>query len=220
MIFQQLVRQLLEICRLYPPSLFYPIDIPMAKSFVCMWKSLALSSSDLNREFESECSDNLGLMQLLIANSNYSIRWAFESSFSISTVTRNLWSQSVVILAKWELLKVQCSNRKTCQVLITQLLQSHLILSRSHMKPRWISHLRYFSVWNYQASLMFFSMLTHSPIPLMCTEMQREFCVLWMHENTLPLLTPEFLFLMVSFGSSFSFQSLLSQRHQYAFGIT
>lgn len=62
----------------------------MVRSLVCIWKSLALSSSVLSQEFESEPSDSLELLLLLIANSNYSVRWAFESSFSLNTVTRNL----------------------------------------------------------------------------------------------------------------------------------
>lgn len=91
MILQQLVRQFFRDSQAFPSFLVLLVLYTHGQViFFCMWKSLVLSSSDSSQEFEYECSDNLGLLQLLIANSNYSIRWAFESFFSLSTVARSL----------------------------------------------------------------------------------------------------------------------------------
>lgn len=121
MILQQHVRQFFRESQDLSSSLVLPIIIDPWSShfFACgrLWPSV------LTQEFESECSDNLGLLQLLTANS---ISWAFESYFSLSTVSRNLWSQSLVILAEWELPKMGCSSRKTCQVMIAEIWPSHL----------------------------------------------------------------------------------------------
>lgn len=91
MILQQLVRQFFRDAQAFPSFLVLLVLYTHGQViFSCMWKSLTLSSSDSSQKFESEYSDNLGLLQLLIANSDYSIRWSFESSFSLSTVARSL----------------------------------------------------------------------------------------------------------------------------------
>lgn len=64
------------------------------------------------------------------------IRWSFKTSFSLSTITRNIWSQSAVILDKGVTQKAML-NRKTRQSMIAKLLESYLLLKRSHMKPKW-----------------------------------------------------------------------------------
>lgn len=134
MILHQLVKEIFRYLQASFSFLVLPELYTHVWVILCMRKNLVLRP-DSSQKFESGCSDNRRLLQLLIAKSAHQLDGHSKHPFPWAQVPE---MSEVSLQSSWtnELPKMLCSNRKTCQVMIVQLLEYHL-LKRSHMKPKW-----------------------------------------------------------------------------------